>query len=221
MPKTKAARKARRSAAKRDVSLSAAALTPAPPVRGRQRFLRVADGAVMEVQPTRGTKTLRNVSTEPLEYYKRRSTLTAQQFKAGATLRSSFRTAGILKMSSNVFEPSSHGGADDNWRFGERQANALRVYMQAMKSASRVSRIFLRRCCCLGEWAGKVAVELGLEERYGVDRLREALEDLAEHYRQPASIDPLRAHDLREEMKRVLGPKAAKERLDVQFQPPI
>lgn len=181
------------AAAMATVEMGAAQVKPLGVKGGRLQYQRVADAAILEIRQRSakegGATHLVNVTAHPLDWYWHRRRLSRDQFDAGERLRSDFvvaRRPGFKTTSAENF-----GGCympHDNWRTTNKQAEAIRRITVAMEAMSRTSRLFLERVICRGEWANDVARRAGYPDRFGIDRLRESLDDLHHFYARPPAL---------------------------------
>lgn len=154
---------------------------------GEVLLMREADQAVFEQRQLswkEGRSTPpRRVSGDPLEYYGRQRTISGAQLAAGRRLRNDFERSGVCTVATAKLTRGTGAGTMDPDRMVKNVA-AWESYRKGMESAGRVGRVYLRRVICWGEWAADVAKSTGGKDRYGIERLREALDDLRLHYRQ-------------------------------------
>lgn len=193
------------------VEMGEAAVKPLGLKRGRLQYQRVADGAILEIQQRSqkegGATHLVNVTAHPLDWYHHRKAITREQFTAADRLRRDFLTAGRPGLKST--SPDNFGSyfmPHDNWKATNKQAEAMRRLAVVMEHMGRVSRIYLEHVVCRGEWANDVAKMQRAPERYGMERLREALDDLAYFYKRPDYLQRRLATtpELEAERRRVL-----------------
>ena len=118
-----------------------------------------------------------NVRECPLTYYYHRDWIDAEQYNAGMKFRDVFEAASI---SNKAIDFDAVFGVAQKRDLTPRQAEAFHELRRLMRSTSKVGRALLFAVCAEGRSAKEFEKAAGWRDRYGIERLREALDDIAE-----------------------------------------
>ena len=118
-----------------------------------------------------------NVRECPITYYHHRGWIDEAQYDAGMIFRDTFEQATIGQRSVDL---SAIYGTNKKEDLKPRQAEAMHELRRILGSTSKVSRALLLAVCGEGRAVTEFEKAAGWRDRYGIERLREALDDVAE-----------------------------------------
>ena len=118
-----------------------------------------------------------NIRECPLTYYFNREWIDNHQYDAGMKFRDVFEAASI---SNKAIDFDAVFGVAQKRDLTPRQAEAFHELRRLMRSTSKVGRALLFAVCAEGRSAKEFEKAAGWRDRYGIERLREALDDIAE-----------------------------------------
>lgn len=117
----------------------------------------------------------------PIEWYFHRGIVTQDQHAAAIKLRAHWEFFQLGKQSAvdpgriRVDGGQPHGMTD-------RQLDAVRVINTSLRAMGLIGSSVVVNVCCVGITLGAIEATMSWRKGYGAERLREALDDLAEHY---------------------------------------
>ena len=118
-----------------------------------------------------------NVRECPLTYYHHRRWLDDEQYYAGMKFRDIYEAASI---SNKAIDWDAQFGPTEKRDLPPKQAEAFHELRRLSRSTSKVGRALLFAVCAEGRSAKEFEKAAGWRDRYGIERLREALDDIAE-----------------------------------------
>ena len=135
-----------------------------------------------------GEVRIRSLTSNPLDAYHAREWITKAQWQGGDTLRNKFELAGMSPGVTGSLEPSIGGSRD----FTEAQLRARADVNRAMQRLGMKGASIALNVCCYGISLTDVERLLGWRPGYGMIRLREALDDLADMFGHTRPFRPVR-----------------------------
>ena len=118
-----------------------------------------------------------NTRENPIAYYHSRGWISDTQRDAGEIFRDVYEGAAIGKTAIN-WETIYGVSAKEDLR--PAQAEHLHELRRLCRATSKVSRTLLMAVCAEGRAITEIEKQAGWRPRYGIERLREALDEVAE-----------------------------------------
>lgn len=118
-----------------------------------------------------------NVRECPITYYRHRNWIDEAQYDAGMIFRDCFEQAAI---GQKAIDWEAIYGVNTRSDLNTKQAEAMHELKRMLKSTSKVGRALLLSVCAEGRPVNEFEKAAGWRDRYGIERLREALDDVAE-----------------------------------------
>lgn len=126
-----------------------------------------------------GNKRVYRVANQtPLDSLRRRGSIDEPQFQAGVEMAKFFHVAGIMRMSRSKFEYQSPS-TDTRLTGSEAQSYARERLKQCITAMGRVGSVIALDVCCYEYTVKDCSKQKGFDEKYAMERLREALDDYA------------------------------------------
>ena len=119
-----------------------------------------------------------NTKECPLEWYFHRRLLTQPMYESGCMFRRDFEIASVGRVTAVDWDLVFGSGQRD---LTDVQLDAMRRINKAMRALSRRSAAMVLRICGAGLSAADYERAMKWKKGYGLERLREALNELAEH----------------------------------------
>ena len=119
-----------------------------------------------------------NTKECPLEWYFHRRLLTQPMYEAGCLFRRDFEIASVGRVTAVDWDRVFGSGQRD---LSDVQLDAMRRINKALRAMSRRSGSMVLTICGAGLSAADYERALKWKKGYGLERLREALNELAEH----------------------------------------
>lgn len=149
-------------------------------------FIRLADRALIVVRERSTVRLQGGVAinkSHPLDYYKHRAVITAEEFDAGNTLAEDFACfcgSGVHGVNYTGFHGTTNYA--DNWRRTESMAAAEASFIAAVNAIPYRLRGFVTAVCVHGYFANDAARLYAITPRRGIDFFRKGLALLVKHY---------------------------------------
>ena len=124
------------------------------------------------------TTILKKSTTAPLEWYFHRRLLTQPMYEAGCLFRRDFEIASVGQLTAVDWDLVFVSGQSD---LTDVRLDAVRRINKAMRALSRRSAAMELIICGAGLFAANYERAMKWKKGYGLERLREALNELAEH----------------------------------------
>ena len=118
-----------------------------------------------------------NVRECPITYYHHRGWIDEAQHDAGMIFRDCFEQAAI---GQKAIDWEAIYGSNKKDDLKPRQAEAMHELRRMLRSTNKVGRALLLSVCGEGRSVSEFEKAAGWRDRYGIERLREALDDVAE-----------------------------------------
>lgn len=118
-----------------------------------------------------------NVRECPITYYRHRNWINEAQHDAGMIFRDTFELAAI---GQKAIDWESVYGIASQTDLKPKQAEAMHELKRILRSTNKVGRALLIAVCGEGTSVTDFEKAAGWRPRYGIERLREALDDVAE-----------------------------------------
>jgi hypothetical protein len=118
-----------------------------------------------------------NIRESPITYYHSRGWLDEHQRDAGEIFRDLWEAALIGNRAINWENVYGVSAKED---LTPRQAEAMHELRRIMRETNRIGRALLIAVCGEGKHVAEFEKQAGWRQRYGIERLREALDDVAE-----------------------------------------
>ncbi len=118
-----------------------------------------------------------NVRECPITYYHHRKWIDEAQHDAGMIFRDTFELAAI---GTKAIDWDAVYGVGKKEDLKPKQAEAMHELKRMLRSTNKVGRALLISVCGEGRPVTEFEKAAGWRERFGMERLREALDDIAE-----------------------------------------
>ena len=118
-----------------------------------------------------------NIKEHPITYYHNRGWIDDTQLDAGNIFRDVWEAAMI---GTRAIDWETVYGVSSKEDLKPAQAEALHEMRRILRSTSKIGRALLIAVCGEGRAVTEFEKAAGWRERYGIERLREALDDVAE-----------------------------------------